>query len=1301
MDFAKHIKPLENETDYPIWKRKMRDLLDYHEGAIDVIEGKLKNPNPPSSDATSEQKKLYKEKSDLYRKANSYAKSMIASAVSDNVYQKIMDKETAAEAWESLMVQFEARSKDQLFKICIDFFSFTWNLSEDVSLHIAKLKSLWIELNNGLKGRKENELPEVLLVCKILQILPSHFDTFKSSWMLLTKNEEKNFEEMTAQLCMYQRNCKGADVKDEEALMLNNVKKKFPQTNNTKTSKKNGACNYCHKKGHWIRDCRKWISDGKPIKEKKAEAITPQHQILPLMYEEINTIKEDISKNWWIDNGATRHVANNRNVFKSFEKFKECCKIKAAGGEMLDVIGKGTVDIKSYVNNKVIQITLTDVWYVPRVSRNLFSVLSAQDKCSNSEFKSTATECELWVNNKVILVGHREKGGTLYLADIETVISNSTNEVNLTESDNTLQLYHERWGHQNKRHVQKKLREEFGINVKLDMQICESCIYGKSHRLPFGTREVSKRPGELMSADVCGPFHMSFSKRKYLVIFKDAYSKYCFGYFLKEKSEVKTVLKEVLAFSENQGNPIKEFLSDNGGEFDNNEVKQILKKYGVTQRLTAPYTPQQNGASERENRTVIEMARTFKYSNKNVQFPEAIWAELVRTAIYILNRTRKTPVDDKSPHELWFGRKPRITHLRIVGSECYVHVPSQKRKKMDSKAIKGHLIGYDTEERYRIYIKENQSVILSRDVTFNEQISKCDDQKQEMNEEFSNKRAEEIKLPFKSYERSKEEVLEEDHIQPSTPRYIQEIRCDSDWEDEMFEECSEENVSNESDFRGFDTIENTIRNRLRDRSTLHNSKYDDYVMAAQDFMCEVQTPTSFIDAVESTEKYHWIKAMKSEMNSLRENNTWDLIQLPKGNKVLPSKWVYKIKTNPDGSTDKYKARLVIKGYKQCKGVDYNETFSPVARLAAIRAIISIAASEKMHLSQFDVSTAFLYGHLEETIFMKQPDGFDDGTGRVCKLKKSLYGLKQAPRCWNRRFGKYLLKIGFIASDADPCIYIRNQEGNKLILALYVDDGLVAATDPGELETFLEELRREFKITTKDASYFLGLEIKANESGISISQEAYAKRILGRFRFTDCRPVSSPMLKGENFESGKDNVKCSQFPYRQAVGAIMYLMLGTRPDLAYSIGFLSRTLENPSNEDITRVKRVFRYISGTINYGIFYNNEHAQELECYSDADFGGCLKTGRSTSGVVVKFAGGVVSWLSQRQAMVATSTTEAEIVAASEATKEVIWLKRLYSELIELNSTPLLYVDNSAAVRLAQNPEYHKRTKHINNFFC
>lgn len=289
------------------------------------------------------------------------------------------------------------------------------------------------------------------------------------------------------------------------------------------------------------------------------------------------------------------------------------------------------------------------------------------------------------------------------------------------------------------------------------------------------------------------------------------------------------------------------------------------------------------------------------------------------------------------------------------------------------------------------------------------------------------------------------------------------------------------------------------------------------------------------------------------------------------------------------------------------------------------------------------------------------------------------------------------QLGFKTSEADPCLYLKSKDDKKIIVCLYVDDGLVAATDLEESENFIRELKSKFKITTQEAKYFLGFEIQRFTDGsLKINQQAYAKKVLQRFGMEHCTPVSTPMIKESSTEKTNDEHSNETFPYREAVGALMYLMLGTRPDLAYSVGVLSRRLENSSTEDWVKVKRVFRYIAGSLDKGITYKHKYKPEiLECYSDADFGGCQTTGRSTSGVVVLYGGGTVSWFSQRQTIVATSTTEAEIIAASECSREVIWLKQLFRAIIKLD-IPVVQVDNTAAIRLAQNPEFHRRTKHI-----
>ncbi|GBM73100.1 hypothetical protein AVEN_198775-1 [Araneus ventricosus] len=286
MDLSGHVKLLAGETDCPIWKRKIRNLLDYHEGTLAVMDGKLVKPEPLLNSANADEIKDNKERSDFYCKPSSYAKSMIASTVTDAVYQKIIYKETAQEAWEALKQQFEVTSKDQLFKICTEVFAFNWSLGDDVSTHTVKLRRLWNELNKGLKDRGEHELSNLILVCKVLNILPSNFETFKSSWMLIAKNEERTFNELTNQLCMFERNFAKSETNDknaQEALAATNQGKQKHNSKGPfqKQSRKGDTCNYRYKRGHWVKDCWKWISNGR-LSRKNQQMYLMETRRLPM-----------------------------------------------------------------------------------------------------------------------------------------------------------------------------------------------------------------------------------------------------------------------------------------------------------------------------------------------------------------------------------------------------------------------------------------------------------------------------------------------------------------------------------------------------------------------------------------------------------------------------------------------------------------------------------------------------------------------------------------------------------------------------------------------------------------------------------------------------------------------------------------------------------------------------------------------------------------------------------------------------------------------------------------------------------
>lgn len=1251
MDYSKvSIGLLEGKSNWQTWKFKISIMLRGVTGAMDVVEGILSRPATLEVGATVEEQTAYNNNLTNFMKADNNALLLITTNMKEDILQNVMRFNTSKEVWDELHRLYDGVSEDKAYDLCLQFFSYKRLPADDIASHLSKLKNLWSSLKLEIsKDSKYNcELPELLLICKILGTLSEEYFSFRSSWLLMAKSE-RTIENLTNQLCAYEKtlSLKGDDCSSQEVLLVKSTKPKFRHFGKTNTSSNiNIVCHYCKKFGHKIKNCLKWKADGKPPKPKT----TQNDANMALMSVSTEILSTDCNENsWYVDNGATNHVTNRKDLFQTFEPFLESHKVITANGSV-EALGKGTIEVEANVNGKWERLLLTEVWYVPDIQKNLFSMLSAQDKNPNSIFTSTSETCKLKIDKKVKLIGVRNRDGGLFKLALKNIVPDKVlSDVNVVAKENLLQLYHERFGHQNKRYVKSKIQQEFGINEKLNNELCKGCIYGKAHRLKFGTRERATKPGELMHTDVCGPFLHSQRGYRYYVLFKDDYTRYKYVYFIKKKSEVPEKTKQMIAEVKVSGHVIQELLSDNSGEFDNEALREILNKNGIKQRLVMPYTPEQNGCCERENRTIVETARTMMHAHENL--PQGLWAEMINSAAYILNRTGPSSVEGKSPQELWTGKKPNLKHLRIIGCTCYAHIPKINRKKMDKKAVKGFLIGYDNDDGYRIWCKENHRLIRSRDVIFHEEL-----------------------LPEK---RIVEEPYLKDEGDPLP--FI---------EDEEKSETTDEEDIHESNFE---------ERQLRDRSNIRQpQRFNDYVMSTVSSITSLNEPISYEEAMKSSEKDEWLKAMQNEMDSLKENETWTLVDLPKGKKPIGCRWVYKVKTTSDGSIERHKARLVVKGFSQKPGVDYDQTFSPVAKMATIRSLLSVAASENMSLMQFDVSTAFLYGELDENIFMRQPEGFEDGTNRVCHLKRSLYGLKQAPRCWNKRFAEYLLKLGFKRSDSDPCLFIQRKNSELLLLVLYVDDGLVAATNKIQLEELIRKLKEEFKVTNKPASYYLGFEIGYQKDGsIKVSQAAYTNKILDRFGMSQCKPVVTPIIKGA--QSGKVEKAEKSFPYRQAVGALMYLMTGTRPDIAFAVGVASRSLENPTESDWLGVKRIFRYLKGTACQGLTYKQGYKKDtLECYSDADHGGDDTTGRSTSGVICMYAGGAISWLSQRQSSVAISTTEAEIVAASEAAREIVWLKRLLEEIINVSILPELQVDNEAAIRLAQNPEYHRRTKHI-----
>ena len=466
-------------------------------------------------------------------------------------------------------------------------------------------------------------------------------------------------------------------------------------------------------------------------------------------------------------------------------------------------------------------------------------------------------------------------------------------------------------------------------------------------------------------------------------------------------------------------------------------------------------------------------------------------------------------------------------------------------------------------------------------------------------------------------------------------------------------------------------------------------------------------PATYKQATMSPQAAYWKAAMEKEYDSLMENHTWTLVPPPPNRHIIQCKWVYRIKYTSTGTIDKYKARLVAKGYSQVHGLDYDETFSPVIKHDSVRVLFAIAAVLRMKMRQFDIGTAYLNSDLTTKIYMQQPEGFihPKHPSHVCALLKSLYGLKQSGRLWNHTFDAFLKLYDLITSDADTCVYYRLKPGHTvdLIVGIFVDDGIVCASTTHDLDAVIAHLQSMFKVTHGPMDYYVGFQVHNNPitHTIHINQTRYITDILQRFNLDQANTLSTPADTHMPLKDslGEDDLPLSpSIPYREAVGCLMYAMVLTRPDIAFAVSRVAKFTSKPRNSHWTAVKRIFRYLSGTINMGISYFGTPSDlALRGYCDADYAGDHDDRKSRTGYLFLLANGAVAWCSKRQGCTADSTTEAEFVAMAESVKEAIWLRRLLHSLGFPFKVPTpIFSDNQGAIQLVKNPKFHKRTKHI-----
>ncbi|PKU60478.1 Retrovirus-related Pol polyprotein from transposon TNT 1-94 [Dendrobium catenatum] len=438
--------------------------------------------------------------------------------------------------------------------------------------------------------------------------------------------------------------------------------------------------------------------------------------------------------------------------------------------------------------------------------------------------------------------------------------------------------------------------------------------------------------------------------------------------------------------------------------------------------------------------------------------------------------------------------------------------------------------------------------------------------------------------------------------------------------------------------------------------------------------------------------------MSDEFMALQKQGTWSLQPPPSNKPILGCKWIFKLKTTPDGKIDRYKARLVAQGFDQEHGVNFTETFSPVAKLPTIRVLLLIALHQNWPTLQFDISNAFLHGDLHEEVYMKQPPAFTDNQHPhyVCRLHKAIYGLKQAPRQWYTKLTQSLLQFGFTFSKADPSLLLYRSDSVRLYLLIYVDDLLLTGNHSPTIDRLLLMLKTTFSLKQLGAvDTFLGIQVLKKPGGIFLHQTKYATDLLNSSGFINCTAVPTPITLKSSGLVQSDQLFSDPSFYRRLAGSLNYLTI-TRPDIAFAVNSICQNMHNPTNGNFQAIKRLLRYIQGTISYGLPLNPGNMQ-LTTFVDADWASNSVDRKSVTAFCSFLGPTLISWCVKKQVTVAKSSTEAEYRALSSATSDIIWLRRLLDDFSLPQSKPTsIYCDNTSAIALAHNPVFHARTKHI-----
>ena len=1171
-----------------------------------------------------------------WRAANALVRSILITNMSEEAAVQMSHLWNAREIWQEAKRLFSGQTMTDYTLTITSLVTTKYVDGEDPATHIAKMKAFRRDLQ--LMSRN---IDDGLFACLLRISMPP-------SWNYVFSGLPDNYSSVEVERRIKDEH--GIKTNQESAAMM---AYRTGDGHKHEHRAGEPFCTNCNKPGHWIAGCwakgggaegkgprqrkkqRKRDSekkDKKKDKEKANRAVRDksddESEHSDISYMATTTPFGLSSSRWILDGGATTHICNNRSAFINFTSSRTTIGGINKHATSLMVHGTGDINvIVSIDGHKDQAVTFRNASYCPDAADNLISESRMDRKGLAIHKENGKITITKRAGGPVVMQGRLLKCN-LYALDV-ALAPQSTPPSHLAftaQTGQSLDLWHRRLGHIHEgglRYLAKhKLVTGLDISAGDTFGPCDGCAKGKHHQAPFPRHaERSLAILDRLHMDLQGPFTKSIAGYIYTLAVVDDHSRIGWKRYLKSKDEASEEIQTLITELENNtGQRVKIIRIDGGGEFINGPLKDWLKKKGITLEISAPDTHQQNGVAERFNETTHERALSML---KEAGMSDGFWPEAHQYSNHARNRSPTKAIPLSTPYEVFHNKKPDVSTLRVFGSRCHVRIPKEKRTKLEEHSLDGIFCGFAHRYKaYKVWIPSRRKFVTSRDVIVYEKLPESEplitsafDEGVSRDEGISSegftkapaepiaaappqtppKSPNNVEIPFPT-----PPALEP--IIPQPPPAPRIRRTERTTRPTWVKAAADAEKARAAAITASNKVQRELREARRQQTATAKANTQEPVEASRPLAEQeiVQlaymaahgpdTPLSYADAIKSKYADEWREAMEEEINILNKRGTWVLEYLPPGRKAVGCRWTFVIKIGPNGIIIRYKARLVAQGFSQIPGIDFDDTFAPTVRQDVLRILLHLTISFGWHRGQDDVTAAFLNAELAETIYMRQPQGFGDGTDRVCKLVRSIYGLKQAARCWNQYLHAALLKVGYHRTYSDSAVYVRQIQQDVIILAIHVDNFLSFGNTQSGLKSARKQLHETFEMKEEDPNWLMGFLLVENPTTqtISIDHSQYINTILKRFNMSDCDPAKIPLdpirvlSKDDSPSTDNDKAKMVNKPYRELIGALTWISVTSHPEIAFAATHLAQFNSNPGEAHWEAGKTVLRYLKGAIN-----------------------------------------------------------------------------------------------------------------------